>query len=62
MMFALVCVGMLVALGLFALIANWFDKSDDVIEQGNDCSTCIAADEGSCKIHCLIEEKKKQKG
>lgn len=53
---------MLVALGLFALIANWFDKSDDVIEQGHDCSTCIAADEGSCKIHCLIEEKKKQKG
>ena len=55
----LVCILMIVGLGVVALIANWFDKSDDVIEQGHDCSTCTAADEGSCKIHCLIEEKKK---
>lgn len=45
-------------LGLIALVANWLDKSEDVIEQGHDCSTCTAADEGSCKIHCLLEEKK----
>ena len=60
MTFALVCIAMLLALGLIALVANWFDKSEDVIEQGHDCSTCTAADEGSCKIHCLLEEKKQK--
>lgn len=59
MTFALVCIGMIVGLGVIALIANKFDKGEDVIEQGHDCSTCTAADEGSCKIHCLLEEKKK---
>lgn len=62
MTFAFVCLAMLVALALIALIANMFDKSNDEITTGHDCSTCTAADEGSCKIHCLIEEKKKQKG
>ena len=51
---------MLLVLGVIALVANWFDKSEDVIEQGHDCSTCTAADEGSCKIHCLLEEKKQK--
>ena len=59
MTFALVCIGMIVGLGVIALIANKFDKGEDVIEQGHDCSTCTAADEGSCKIHCVLEEKKK---
>ena len=59
MTFALVCIGMIVGLGVIALIANKFDKGEDVIEQGHDCSTCTAADEGSCKIHCLLEDKKK---
>ena len=58
MTFALVCIGMLVGLGLVALIANKFDKGEDVIQEGHDCSTCTAADEGSCKIHCLLEKKK----
>lgn len=57
MMFAIVCIGMLVGLGLVALVANKFDKGEDVIQEGHDCSTCTAADEGSCKIHCLLEEK-----
>ena len=61
MMFAIVCIGMLVGLGLVALIANKFDKGEDVIQEGHDCSTCTAADEGSCKIHCLLEEKKARK-
>ena len=61
MTFALVCVAMLLALGLIALVANMFDKSNDQIVTGHDYSTCTAADEGSCKIHCLIEEKKKSK-
>jgi len=58
MTFALVCIGMLVILALLAVVANKFDKGNDVIEQGHDCSTCTAADEGSCKIHCLMEERK----
>ena len=61
MTFALVCIGMIVGLGVIALIANKFDKGEDVIEQGHDCSTCTAADEGSCKIHGLLEEKKGEK-
>ena len=61
MTFALVCIGMIVGLGVIALIANKFDKGEDVIEQGHDCSTCTAADEGSCKIHCLLEEKNAEK-
>lgn len=62
MTFALVCLAMLLVLGLIALVANVLDKSNDGITTGHDCSTCISADEGSCKIHCLIEEKKKAKG
>lgn len=61
MMFALVCVVMIAALGVIALIANWFDRGDDEIKQGHDCSTCTAADEGDCKIHCLLEEQKQKK-
>lgn len=60
--FAFVCIGMLVALGVIALVANHFDKGDDAIVKGHDCANCTAADEGECKIHCLLEEnKKKQK-
>lgn len=60
MMFAYVCIGLIAALGIIALIANWFDRSDDIINVAHDCSTCTAADEGDCKIHCLIEAKKKK--
>ena len=44
-----------------ALIANWFDKGEDVIQKGHDCSTCTAANEGDCKIHCLLEEQHKKR-
>ena len=59
MSFALVCIGMIVVLGLIAAIANKFDKGDDTIEQGHDCSNCTAANEGECKIHDLVEQCKK---
>ena len=58
--FVWVCIGMLVVLGGIALVANYFDKGEDGIAEGHDCSTCTAADEGSCKIHCLMEEAKKK--
>ena len=59
MSFALVCIGMIVALGVVAAVANLFDKGKDTVEQGHDCSTCTAAQDESCKLHCLMEEKKK---
>lgn len=58
-MFAVVCIGMLAGLAGIALVANYFDKGDDQIEVGHDCSNCSAADEGACKIHCLLEEKQR---
>ena len=60
MEFALVCIGMIVVVGVVALIANHFDKGDDEITIAHDCATCTAAQEGDCKIHCLLEEKKKK--
>ena len=60
MEFALVCIAMIVGVGIFAWIANHFDKGDDTIEVGHDCSTCTAAQEGDCKIHCLLEEKRQK--
>ena len=60
MTFVLVCVGMIVGLGVVAWIANHFDKGSDTIERGHDCSTCTAAQEGECKIHCLLEEKQQK--
>ena len=61
MTFAIVCIGMIVALGLVALVANYFDKGEDTIVEGHDCSTCTEAEHGDCKIHCLMEEAKKKK-
>ena len=61
MTFGLVCIGMILAVGLIALVANYFDKGEDTIVEGHDCSTCTEAEKGDCKIHCLIEESKKAK-
>ena len=61
MSFVWVCIGMIVVLGVIAAIANWFDKGEDTIEQGHDCSTCTAAKDVSCKLHCLMEERGKWK-
>ena len=60
MEFALVCVGLIVGLGVIAWVTNHFDKGEDTIEVGHDCSTCTAAQEGDCKIHCLLEEKQQK--
>ena len=63
MEFALVCIIGIVALGIVAAIASHFQKGDDkVVTTGHDCSTCISADDGSCQLHCLMEEKKRREG
>ena len=59
--FVWVCIGMIVVLGIIAAVANRFDKGNDTIEQGHDCSTCTAAHDDSCKLHCLMEEAKERK-
>ena len=61
MSFVWVCIGMIVVLGVIAAIANRFDRGEDTIEQGHDCSTCSAAQDESCKLHCLMEEREKRK-
>ena len=61
MSFVWVCIGMIVVLGVIAAIANRFDRGEDTIEQGHDCSTCTAAKDESCKLHCLMEERGKWK-
>jgi hypothetical protein len=60
MSFAIVCIGLIVLVGVIAFVANYFDKGEDTIVEGHDCSTCTAADEGACKIHCLMEKAKKK--
>ena len=60
MSFALVCIGMIVVLGIVAAVANRFDKGKDTIEQGHDCSTCTAAHDETCKLHCLMEEGRRK--
>jgi len=63
MKFALICIGSLVVLGLIAALASIFTKggTDAPIVEGKDCSTCSSVADGSCKIGCLLEEKKRQK-
>ena len=59
MSFAVICIGMIVVLGIIAAVANRFDKGEDTIEQGHDCSNCTEANAGDCKIHELMEHCKK---
>ncbi len=61
MSFAVLCIVALLVLGIVAAVASRFDRGgDDQVTIGHDCSSCTAADEGSCQLHCLMEEKKKQ--
>ena len=57
MSFAVVCIGALVVLGIVAAIASRFQGGSDEVTVGHDCSSCTSADDGSCKIHCLLKEK-----
>ncbi|MBQ8466735.1 MAG: hypothetical protein IJ546_03455 [Prevotella sp.] len=63
MKFALICVGSLVILGIIAALASMFTKggTDAPVVEGKDCATCSSVADGSCKIGCLIQEKKQLK-
>jgi len=60
MSFAVLSITALLVLGLIAALASYFQGGDDEIAVGHDCSSCTSADDGSCKLHCLMEEKKKK--
>lgn len=59
MSFAVVCIVALAMLGIVAAIASRLQGGDDDISTGHDCSTCLSADDGSCKLHCLMEERRR---
>jgi hypothetical protein len=59
MSFAVLSIAALLLLGVVAAVASYFQGGNDEIAVGHDCSTCTSADDGSCKLHCLIEEKRK---
>ena len=58
MEFALICIGSIVVLGIVAALASIFTKggTDEPVVEAHDCASC------SCKIACLMEEKKKREG
>lgn len=58
MTFALICVLAIVVLGVIAAVTSRGEETP--IVQGHDCSTCTNAHDGSCKIACLMEEKRKR--
>ncbi len=63
MTFLLICIAALVGLGIIAAVASIFSKggTDDDIVEPHDCASCSAVADGSCKIGCLLEEKKREK-
>ena len=62
-MFFIICIGSLVVLGIIAALVSMFTKggTDAPVVEAQDCSTCSSVADGSCKIGCLIKEKKEQK-
>lgn len=62
--FILISIASLVALGVVAALASMLTKggTDTPVVDGHDCSTCSSVASGECKIGCLLEEKKRQKG
>jgi len=62
MKFAIICILAIVILGIIAALASLGDKEEEPIVVGHDCASCSGLADGSCKIACLMEEKKKQQG
>ena len=62
MSFAIVCFVALVVLGVVAAVASRFQGGSDEIVSGHDCASCTSADDGSCQLHCMMEEKRRREG
>ena len=60
--FAIVSIIAIVALGIVTAVASYFQGGDDAIDNsGHDCASCSSVADGSCKLGCMIEEKKRGK-
>ncbi len=59
MSFALICIAAIVALGLLVALTS-IGSEDEPIVEAHDCATCTSKDDGSCKIACLMEEKRQR--
>ncbi len=57
MSFALICIAAIAALGLLVALTS-LGSEDEPIVEAHDCSSCTSKDDGSCKIACLMEEKR----
>ena len=57
-MFLLLCLAAIAVLGIVAALLSRGD--DTPVVPAEDCSTCISKADGSCKIACLMEEKKRR--
>ena len=58
MQIVIISIGAIIVLGLIAAVASLLDKGDDTVNyEGHDCSTCSAAADESCKLHCLMEQR-----
>ena len=62
MSFAIVCFFALVVLGVVAAVVSHFQGGGDEIVTGHDCASCTSADDGSCQLHCMMEEKRRREG
>ncbi len=62
--FIIISIASILALGAVAAIASLFSKggTDEPINVGQDCATCTSHNDGSCKIACLMDEKKRKEG
>ena len=59
MEFVMIAVGAIALLGIVAALASIGGKEEPIVE-AKDCAACSSLKDGSCKIACLMEEKKKQ--
>lgn len=62
MSFVIVCIAALLALGAVAAVASRFQRGDDEVRAAHDCSSCSSVADGSCKLGCMMEEKKQREG
>jgi len=59
MSFAIICIASIAVLGVFAALSSIGGKDEPIVE-AHDCSSCSSMTDGSCKIACLMKEKKER--
>jgi hypothetical protein len=59
MSFAIICIASIAVLGVIAALSSIGGKDEPIVE-AHDCSSCSSMSDGSCKIACLMNEKKER--